>query len=243
MQHHLHRTISKQPISKTFFTAFTQASLGLLLLTGMTAPLVSLVGFPEPAIAQKPAAQRKKVVIVDFDFANTSDSSYWYGYRGGGAARGISELMINKLVNDGSFVVTSRSALENYLRDQKISGAIDEANAVKIGKALGVDAVIVGTVTRFNIETRRSGGSFFGVGGGSEKTKAVVQLTTRIVDTKSQSIIAAMSGTGESSNSGANASVAGVFSGGSNAGNTDELLSNAADEAVMKVVEEMKRKL
>jgi curli biogenesis system outer membrane secretion channel CsgG len=227
---------------KSFGSSIARASLSLLLLMGITAPLLPVGMFTESAIAQT-RAQRKKVAIVDFDFANTSDSSYWYAYRGGGAARGMSELLINKLVNDGTVIVTSRSALENYLRDQKIAGTIDEATAVKIGRALGVDAVIVGTVTRFNVETRRSGGSFMGFGGGSEKTKAVVQLTTRMIDTKSQNIIAAMDGLGEAETNGGHGSIAGYGSGGSSTSGTDEILSQAADNAVLKLVSQMKPRL
>ncbi len=212
---------------KSFASTIAPSSLSLLLLIGITAPLLPIWIPVESAVAQT-SAQRKKVAIVDFDFANTSDSSYWYAYRGGGAARGMSELLINKLVNDGTVIVASRSALENYLRDQKIAGTIDEATAVKIGRALGVDAVIVGTVTRFNVETRRSSGSFMGFGGGSEKTKAMVQLTARMIDTKSQTIVAAMDGLGEAETNGGHGSIAGYGSGGSSTSGTDEILSQAA---------------
>jgi curli biogenesis system outer membrane secretion channel CsgG len=196
----------------------------------------------KPAIAQ-PAKQKKKIAIADFNFASTSDSSYWYSYRGNGAARGISELLINKLVNDGTYTIVSRSAVENYLRDNRITDPLDEATAVKAGKALGVDMVIVGTVTRFNVETRRAGGGIFGIGGSSETTKAIVQITARAIDTKTESIIAAMEGVGESSSSGASASI-GIFSGGSSSsGSHDEKLSNAAEEAVGKIVEQVRKKL
>lgn len=227
---------------KYFGSSIAHSSLSLLLLMGIAAPLLPLGLSTESVMAQTPT-QRKKVVVVDFDFANTSDSSYWYAYRGGGAARGMSELLINKLVNDGTFMVTSRSALENYLRDQRIAGPIDEATAVKIGRALGVDTVIVGTVTRFNVETHRSGGSFMGIGGGSEKTKAVVQLTARMIDTRSQNIIAAMDGLGESESNGGHGSIAGFGSGGSSTSGTDGILSQAADNAVVKLVSQMKTRL
>jgi curli biogenesis system outer membrane secretion channel CsgG len=151
--------------------------------------------------------------------------------------------LINQLVNDGAYVVASRSSLENYLREKQIASTIDEATAVKIGQALGVDAVIVGTVTRFNVETRRSGGSFMGIGGGSEKTKAVVQLTVRIIDTKSQSIIAAIEGMGEAESRGGHGSIAGIGSGSSSRSGTDEMLSQAADDAIVKLVSQMKTRL
>lgn len=226
---------------KSSLTKLSHVSLSLLLLLGVAAPMVPVFMTAESAIAQ-PAKQRKKIAILDFDFANTGDSSYWYSYRGVGAAKGISEMLINKLVNDGAYTIVSRSALENHLREKGISGSIDEATAVKIGNALGVDAVIVGTVTRFNVETRRAGGSFLGIGGGSETTKAIVQLAVRAVDTKDQSIIAAVEGLGDAESSGANASIRG-FGGSSSSSGSDELLSQAADKAVGNVVTKMKQRL
>jgi len=219
----------------------SRCSLSLLLMVGIVAPALPGLIQPEPAVAQS-LSTKKKVIVVDFDFANTGDSSYWYSYRGSGAARGISELLINKLVNDGTYSVVSRGAVENYLKEKGISGAMDEATAVKVGKALGVDAVIVGTVTRFNVETKRASGGLFGIGASSETQKATVQLTARAVDTTSQSIIAAWNSVGESSNSSGSGSIFGI-GGGGGGGGTDEILSKAADDATTKIVIAMKNKL
>ncbi len=225
--------------SKKRLLLLSQCSLSLMLMLGIVAPILPGLGHLETAIAQP--TKKKKVVVVDFDFANTGDSSYWYSYRGSGAARGISELLINKLVNDGTYSVVSRGAVENYLKEKGISGAMDEATAVKVGKALGVDAVIVGTVTRFNVETKRASGGLFGIGGNSETQKATVQLTARAVDTTTQSIIAAWNSVGESSTSSGGVSVFGIGGGGSSG--TDEILSKAADDATTKIVTEMKSRL
>lgn len=226
---------------RNHLVALTRLSLSVCLLMGTALPLLPGLVAPESAIAQPATNQRKKIVIVDFDFANTSDSGYWYSYRGGGAARGVSELLINKLVNDGTYIVTSRSAVENYLKTNGISGPIDEATAVKVGQALGVDAVVVGTVTRFNVETKRASGGIFGIGASSEKNRAIVQLTTRIVDTKTQSIVAAMEGMGQAETNSGGGSILGV-SGSSSSSGSDEILSQAAEEAVTKVVTQMKSK-
>jgi len=227
-------------MTKNRFGKFTGLTLSLLLLIGTTLPALPVFLTTEAAIAQTPT-KRKRIMIVDFDFASTSDSSYWYSYRGG-AARGISELLTNKLVNDGTYIVTSRSAVENYLRENNISGPVNEATAVKVAKALGVDAVLVGTVTRFNVESKSGGGGLFGIGASSQTTKAVVQLTTRLVDPKTQDIIGAMEGLGESGKSSTSVSVFGIGGSGGSTG-TDEILSQAADDAVTKVVTQLKTRL
>lgn len=226
--------------SKKRLLLLSHCSLSLVLMLGVVAPILPGLGYLEPAIAQP--TKKKKIVVIDFDFANTGDSSYWYSYRGSGAARGISELLINKLVNDGTYSIVSRGAVENYLKEKNISGSMDEATAVKVGKALGVDAVIVGTVTRFNVETKRASGGLFGIGGSSETQKATVQLTARAVDTTTQNIIAAWNSVGESSTSSGGVSVFGIGGGGGSSG-TDEILSKAADDATTKIVTEMKSRL
>lgn len=226
----------------SIFAKVTPVSVGLLLLLGLATPVMPILVGADSAIAQAAKPAKKKIAIVDFDFANTGDSSYWYSYRGTGAARGISEMLINKLVNDGAYTVVSRSALENLLREKGISGPIDEAKAVMIGKELGVDTVIVGTVTRFNVEKRSAGGSVFGIGGGSDTTKAVVQLAVRAVSVKDQSIMAAMDGLGDAESSSGRGSVFGIGASSSSSG-SDELLSQAADKAVANVVTQMKQKL
>ncbi len=226
---------------QSILTRLAPVSASLLLLFGGVA-MVPVVTAADSAIAQTAKPAKKKIAIVDFDFANTGDSSYWYSYRGTGAARGISEMLINKLVNDGAYTVVSRSALENLLREKGISGPIDESKAVMIGKELGVDTVIVGTVTRFNVEKRSAGGSLFGIGGGSDTTKAVVQLAVRAVSVQDQSIIAAMEGLGNEESSSGRGSVFGIGASSSSSG-SDELLSQAAEKAVANVVTQMKQKL
>ncbi len=46
---------------------------------------------------------------MDFDYGTTN--SYYTSYRRVGAAKGISELLINELVNNGTYTVVDRSKL------------------------------------------------------------------------------------------------------------------------------------
>lgn len=63
----------------------------------------------------------------------------------------IQEKMISSLVNQGLFRVIERQQLEKVLAEQKLqmSGMIDNANAVEIGKMLGADGIMVGSITEY----------------------------------------------------------------------------------------------
>ena len=73
--------------------------------------------------------------------------------------KGISDLMVTNLVKDGSYSVIERKALDKIMAEQNFSNS-DRANptsAAKLGKLLGVDAIIVGSITTFGNETKNIG--------------------------------------------------------------------------------------
>lgn len=61
----------------------------------------------------------------------------------------VAEELITGLVQIGSFDVVERQLLDKLLSEQKIeqTGAIDPATAKKVGRILGVDAIVTGSIT------------------------------------------------------------------------------------------------
>lgn len=186
--------------------------------------------------------KRKRVAVLDFD-ASTSSTGYYYGWLGIGPAKGVSDLLTNALVKDGTYIVLERSKVEQILKEQNFSasGRLDASNAAQIGKILGADAVIIGTITQFNLEQSKSGGSiggFLGIGANTEKNKAIVQVNSRLVSTTTGEILAVAEGEGNASKSSGGGSFLGI-SGGSSTDNTDTLLSTAAESAIVKMSSEL----
>ena len=156
-----------------------------------------------------PAAPRKKrVAIFDFDYATVHGSVAALFGQDVDVGKGISDLLVTYLVKDGSYSVIERKALDKIMAEQNFSNS-DRANpnsAAKIGKLLGVDAIIVGSITQFGNETKNmnlggAGGALggFGLGGfGHKKSKAIVSLTARMVDVDTGEILAVAEGHGES---------------------------------------------
>ena len=125
--------------------------------------------------------------------------------------KGISDLLVQKLVQDGKYSVIERNALDKILAEQNFSNSdrADSATAAKIGKILGIDCIIIGSITQFGRDdqhTNVGGGGYglgrFGIGGvGTSKAKAVVGVSARMINTSTGEILVAVTGTGESTRS------------------------------------------
>ena len=166
--------------------------------------------------------------------------------------KGITTLLITKLVNDGTFSVVERQILDQILKEQNfsVSDRADNSTAIKIGKLLSVDAIVVGTVTHFGFESSSMnvgagmsaatryipyvGGFSFG-GVKVKKGKVKVAIDARIVDTATGEILAATHGDGVSSRSGAS-----IWGGGAGGGfGSSGFASSIAGEATMQAVDQM----
>jgi curli biogenesis system outer membrane secretion channel CsgG len=161
------------------------------------------------AAAQTPTPRKKRVAIFDFDYSTVHSNSAAVFGTDVDVGKGISDLLVTYLVKDGTYSVIERKALDKILHEQNFSNS-DRANATsaaQIGKILGVDAIIVGSITQFGNDTKNTnvgggGGSWgrFGVGGvGHKKSKAIVGIDARIVNIDTAEIMGVAEGKGESS--------------------------------------------
>jgi curli biogenesis system outer membrane secretion channel CsgG len=155
-------------------------------------------------------AQRPTVALLDFDFGSVQQ--WWSGNEDIG--KGIADMIVDELVNDGSFRVIERKRLNAILAEQNFSNserADPSAQTVAaIGKVLGVKYLIVGSITKFGTEESNKsvgggafGGGRFGLGRvGTSKGKANVAITARVVDITTGEIMASARGEGTSKRSG-----------------------------------------
>jgi curli biogenesis system outer membrane secretion channel CsgG len=201
------------------------------------------LAFATVASAQTPAPQagegslrKKRVAVFDFDYGTVHN--YISSIFGSDidVGKGVADLLVTYLIKDGTYSIIERKSLDKILAEQNFSNS-DRANptsAAKIGKLLGVDAIIVGSITQFGNDTKSTGlggaGSAIGglgLGGFSRKnSKAVVALTGRIVDIDTAEILAVAEGKGESkrtstSLTGGGGSWGGFGAGGVNFGSSD----------------------
>jgi curli biogenesis system outer membrane secretion channel CsgG len=215
--------------------------------------LVLMLALAAPALAQDKAPRKKRVAILDFEYGTVR--SYVAGLFGTDVdvGKGIADLLVKHLVRDGTYSVIERKMLDKILAEQNFSNS-DRANptsAAQIGKILGLDAIIVGSITQFGGETKDTkigGGGFgrggFGIGGiGRKSTKAIVSVDARIIDIDTAEILGVAEGKGESKREGTSIIGAGGGRGGFGVGGLDMSSSNFQEtilgEAVKAAVEQM----
>jgi curli biogenesis system outer membrane secretion channel CsgG len=125
--------------------------------------------------------------------------------------KGIADLLVTDLVKDGTYSLIERKALDKIMAEQNFSNSnrADPTSAAKLGKLLGVDAILVGSITQFGNETKKTnlgggGGSWggYGLGGiGHSKSNANVGIDARLVNVDTGEIMAVAEGKGTSSRS------------------------------------------
>jgi curli biogenesis system outer membrane secretion channel CsgG len=155
--------------------------------------------------------QKHRVAVLDFGYGSVMTSVQAIFGSNQDIGKGIVDLLINQLVNDGTYRVIERSAIDKVLSEQNLSNS-DRANpatAAKIGALLGTDIIIVGDVTQFGRDDKHyggggSGGNWGGYGIGKlglRKAKAVAEVTARMVDVNTGEVLASVTGHGESNRS------------------------------------------
>lgn len=86
------------------------------------------------------AAGKQTVAVLDFESIGSEEH----------LGKAISEIMRTELVGSERFRVVERAQIKQALQEQtlQMSGATETQNAVKIGKLLGADLIIVGSVVK-----------------------------------------------------------------------------------------------
>lgn len=208
-------------------------------------------GSVSPAAAQ---SKRPTVALLDFDFG--AIQQWWSGNYDIG--KGVADLMVDELVNDGTYRVIERKHLDTIMAEQNFSHSDradpSAADIAKIGKVLGVKYLIVGSITKFGAESSHKGfnagaygGGKYGLGEvGKTKGKAAVAITARMVDVSTAEILASAKGEGVSSRSGL--LLGGGAGGGAGAAGSidmgssdfhDTIMGEATEIAVKQVVEKL----
>ena len=203
--------------------------------------ILSIILMASPLVAQAPV--RHRVAVLDFGYATVMTASEAIFGTNVDIGKGISDLLIDKLLADGTYRVIERNAIDKILHEQDFSNSnrADPSTAAKIGHILGVDAVITGDITQFgrDDQSKNYGGSVVGSwthgafgGVGKHESKAVVAITCRMVDATSGEILASVTGKGESTRSGTSLLGGGYGNGSGAAGGYDMTSSNFAQTII-----------
>lgn len=201
--------------------------------------------------------RKKRVAVVNFDYSTVHTYVASIFNTDVDIGKGVADLLVDKLVASGQYEVYERKALEKIMQEQNFSNS-DRANpatAAKLGQLIGVDAIVMGSITQFGRDDKttevgaigRVTGRYGISGVGKKSSKAVVAISARIVNVDTAQIMVTASGTGESSRSGTALLGAGGGQSASGGGYYDMSSRNFAStligEAVTKAAEATARQL
>lgn len=96
---------------------------------------------------QKLIGPKKRIFISEFENLSA------YGQRRLG--KGISDILSKELSKTNSFILLEREKLEAIMKEQTLgqTGFINEQTAPELGKLLGANAIITGSITQFGTRT------------------------------------------------------------------------------------------
>lgn len=161
------------------------------------------------AVPAMMAAQGKpRVAVLSFEYDGVRSAAAAALGSSQDVGTGVSDVLVKELIDGGNFILVERNAIDAVLKEQNLSNSdrADPATAARIGRLLGVEAIILGSVTQFAVqETSGTGGSLGrftrGIVGPVERNnvKALVSINARLVHTTTGEVMTAVSGNGESS--------------------------------------------
>jgi curli biogenesis system outer membrane secretion channel CsgG len=211
-----------------------------------------LLAFGAGAQTQQP---KRRVAVMNFDYATVSSYVQQIFGTNQDIGKGIADMLVDKLVNDGQYSVIERKALDKVLTEQNFSNSdrADPNSAAKIARVLGVQAIVIGSITQFGRDDKSTGVGGAGVGrytgrfgiGGVKKSEAsaVVQITARMIDTNTAEILASCTAKGESERKGTSLLGAGGGDAGAGGAGIDMKSSNFGatiiGEATTKAVNDL----
>ena len=181
-----------------------------------------LVGAPSTVFAQA------KIRVAVSNFENNSTWSWW----GDNLGKAAADELATQLVQTGKYTVIERAQLDAILREQNLgaSGAVTSATAAKVGKLLGVQLILTGSITAFSI--KRTSIGLRGIGG--TYSNAESKVDARLVNTETGEVMVVAVGQGNKRMGG------GYFKGVSAEQTFDQ---GAAQEALRPAIEQVVLKL
>jgi len=174
---------------------------------------------------------KRRVGVVDFE----NKTKYGEARLGNSA----SDVLITELVKSGKFIVVERDKLKTLMAEQKLglSGAIDASTAARMGRVLGLNAIVTGSISEFGSQTE--GSEYLIAQSKRQVVKATVDI--RVVDAETGQILYADSGSGLGVKK-----TGGVFGLGTRAGYDESLEQEALRAAIVKfvnnIVEQVEKK-
>lgn len=140
-------------------------------------------------------AQDRNVVVAVMPFVVGGDLSSGWSFNDS-VLEGVTQMFTDRLANMKGVSLVERSRLSEILAEQdlQMSERIDPTTAVELGRLIGADVLVLGSVTQFGWKSE-SNVSIMGVS--VSAAKARVGLSARLVSVKTGQILGSLQSRGE----------------------------------------------
>jgi len=143
--------------------------------------------------AYKGNSEKPNVAVVDF----TNDTPFESAVLG----QGVANTLVTALVKSKNFHVVERSMLKRIFDEQGLgaSGVLDPQETIKIGNLLGVQYLILGSISEFGVKSSHTGigyGRDVDASIGVTRGTARVVLDVRVINPQTGEIVSSESGVG-----------------------------------------------
>lgn len=213
--------------------------MGASMLTLSISPFIAPAhSNPSQNLLAQNNQDRLTIAVMDFDYSSLSNARNLNLIDG--AARGVSDVVAGELVETRKYRVIERSRLDAILDEQGLanSGLVDSGTAAQIGRLLGAELIMVGSITQFDLQERGTGFGLFGVSLGNQTRKALVTLNTRVINSTTGEILMSAEGQAEVSQVDGDVRIRGVNLG-TATNNDGTLLTVATRDAIREVIKQM----
>jgi curli biogenesis system outer membrane secretion channel CsgG len=188
---------------------------------------------------------RPRAAILSFEFGTVEQ--WWSGNWDIG--KGIADMLVDEILQTGQVSLLERKQIDSVMAEQNLANSnradVTAKQAASLGKILGANMLITGSITKFGSEEKNVGGAAGSaasrfIGGASAKnTTARVALTVRVIDSTTSEILASVKGEASSNRKGLllGTALGGNF-GAINMGSKDfreTILGEATEKAVKEV--------
>ncbi|MBA7714407.1 hypothetical protein ES703_123429 [subsurface metagenome] len=195
---------------------------------------------PQVTITPTVTPARIRIAVMPFKIGQIKS---WWGWDWD-PGEGISDMLVTELVNSGRFSVVERERLDEVLQEQNLAreGVVNAATAARIGKILGVQLFVFGTVTEFSLTSKITR---LPIVGEIAEWRARCALNARLVNVETSEIMAALTGKGAKSQTNIKLSEKWGDLSGFSFGSSrfaEHILGKATTGAVKEVAEEIEEK-
>ena len=203
--------------------------------------------------------RKRSIAVSEFDYGAVKTALQATLGTDVNIGKGIMALLQKRLQTDGNYRIVERAGLETLKKEQiaGTSSGVKQGTAAKMGKFIGADAYLMGTIVTFGNDDKKK---TIGAGGLSRavplagavsfhrtSNKAVVAISARLVDTETGELIDTIEARGEAERKGKGIDIFGAGSGGAGGGGFDMSSSNFAEtlvgEATMKCIDDLAAKM